>query len=102
MGTRKVMSSDLFRKLQVILEKMKKELLKTNFKKVEKLSRQAGTVVEELRRSRQTETDKGRKQILELYRQLILITSAHRKNVGEQLQHVGDGKKVIGVYGDNV
>lgn len=95
-------SSDLLRKLGNLLEKQKKELLRSNLGRVEQLSQQAETLIEQIKRTRQTNDQKEKKQILELYRRLILMASAHRRNVTKQLRQVGDGKKIIGAYGDNI
>jgi len=101
-GKKKFAGSDLLRKLRDVLEKQKKRFLKSDFRGVEQLSQQAGEIIEEIKRRKDLVDAEERDEILGLYRWLILMASAHKEDVGEQMQQIGDGKKVLEVYGDNV
>jgi len=101
-GNKKFAGSDLLRKLRDVLEEQKKQLLKSDLRRVEQLSQQAEEIIEEIKRRKDLVDAEERDEILGLYRQLILMASAHKEDVGAQMRQIGDGKKVMEVYSDNV
>ena len=90
--------------LQSLLEKQIEMARRSNFRQVEALAEQAGSVVEEIIKTKafqQPQFNDQREQITKLYKKLELILAAGKDSVGGQLRQIGSGKKTLQAYRNN-
>jgi len=91
--------------LQSLLEKQIELARRSNFRKVEALAEQAGSIIGEIVRTKVLEQAEFRQQgkhLAKLYRQLTLMLAAEKEHLSGQLQRVSKGKKILEAYRNNV
>ena len=87
--------------LRCLLEKQIEMARRSNFRRVEALAEQAGSIVEKIVKTKafeQHEFDGERVHLAELYKKLELILAAGKDSVGRQLRQVGSGRKTLQAY----
>ena len=87
--------------LQSLLEQQIETARRGNFRRVEALAEQAGSVVEKIVKTKafeQHEFDGERVHLAELYKKLELILAAGKDSVGRQLRQVGNGRKTLQAF----
>ena len=90
--------------LQSLLEKQTKTARRGDFRRVEALAEQAGSVVEKIVKIKpfaQPEFDGRRKHLVKLYKKLELILAAGKDSAGKQLRQVGNVRKTLKAYRNN-
>ena len=91
--------------LQSLLEKQIEMARRSNLRRVEALAEQADSVVEKIVKTKtfdQPEFDAQRKHMVKLYKKLQLILAAGKDSVSRQLRQVGNVRKTLKAYRDNI
>ncbi len=94
----------LLRDLQSLLEKQKEMVRRSDFHGFEVLTEQAGSIVNEIAKTKvleQTEFNGQRERLAKLYKELALMVTAQKERVGKQLQMISEGKRALEAYRDN-
>ena len=74
---------------------------KSNYRAVETLAEQVGTLAEEITAAKEFERDEfieHRERLAKLYSELILIVAAQKDKLGTQLSMVRSGRKTLEAY----
>jgi hypothetical protein len=90
--------------LQSLLEKQIEMARKGNFRRVEALAEQAGSIVEKIVKIKpfgQPEFDGRRKHLSKLYKKLELMLAAGKDSVAKQLRQAGNARKTLKAYRNN-
>jgi len=91
--------------LQSLLEKQIEMARRSNLRRVEALAEKADSVVEKIVKTKtfdQPEFDAQRKHMVKLYKKLQLILAAGKDSVSRQLRQVGNVRKTLKAYRDNI
>ena len=94
----------LFDDLQSLLEKQIEMARTSNFRRVEALAEQAGSIVEEIVKTKafeQPEFGSRREHLTKLYKKLELIFAARKDSIGKELKQVGNVRKTLKAYRNN-
>ncbi len=96
-----VEQSRLLDNLESLLEKQIEMARKGNYSRVELLSEQAGSAIEELAKIEPPDSpdfEKRRKNLLKLYGKLELMLAAEQNSVKEHQKQVDNVRKILSAY----
>ena len=87
--------------LEDLLKRQIKLIQEDKISKLEPLTEQSSSIVEKLHRSgifESADFQKSSGRLVKLYRQLILMVAAGKQQIGQQLNKIGEGKKMLKAY----
>lgn len=95
----------LLDQLQSLLEKQIESARKSDFRAVEELARQTGSLINEIVGTKifeQAQFNKKRRHLAKLHKELVLMIAAEKENVADQLRRVNEGRKTLKTYRKNI